>query len=118
MMETKSCPDCNKSIAVTATRCRCGWKEHAATQTRPHVDCCFEGCGKSAIVKERTKTGWANVCYDHMMKLANDSAKEYCANLGLYTPEDCRQWLRKNKLTVKRAPVREPGEDTDEEIGV
>ena len=31
---------------------------------RPHVACCFAGCGSSALARVWTSTGWANVCLD------------------------------------------------------
>ena len=52
---------------------------------------------------------------DQRMREANRSAAAYCKNLGLTTPAQCRAWLRKNKLLVKRQPVyeRQPGDDDE-----
>lgn len=116
----KECPRCGDRIYNTATACKCGWKERATTAastapTLSHIQCAHMECTNNAIVKEKTPTGWANFCYPHMMSHANERAKSYCLSLGLQTSADCRAWLAKNQLLVKRAPIlqREPGCDDE-----
>ena len=86
------------------------------TPLREYVPCAFDGCTVNAIINYRTKIGYSKVCEKHAMKLRQDEANAYCKALGLNTPKQCRDWLLKNKLGVKRAPVieREPGEDLEE----
>ena len=114
------CPDCQRGLKAGVNSCPCGWSKTPSSHARgepakEHIQCAHQECGNHAIVRERTPSGWANLCYEHMMAAANKRAKEYCESLGLKTAQDCRDWLRENKLLVKRAPVleREPGCDDE-----
>lgn len=116
----KECPRCGQRLGYAAKACKCGWKERSAAATtteptKPHIPCAHMECTNNAIIKEKTPTGWANLCYQHMMQAANERANEYCRALGIHTPQQCKDWLRKNKLLVKRQPVyeRQPGEDDE-----
>jgi hypothetical protein len=113
-MNVKNCPECDKTISALATRCRCGWEAKEAKSN--WIQCAFDGCGTKATLYQKHKAGWANICQFHAMKIRQKEADEYCKSIGLNTPKQCRDWLLKNKLGVKRAPVieREPGEDLEE----
>ena len=90
-------------------------KKQIVESYSPPIECCFAGCPNSATLKVKTKTGWANVCLKHDLKIVQERADEYCRKLGLDTVERQREWLLKNKPMVKKYPMREPGCD-DEEI--
>lgn len=116
----KPCPRCGEKLWIKAKACKCGWKEReepaaSATPAKQHIQCAYMDCTQGAIIKEKTPTGWANICYGHMMKHANERAKAFCLSIGVTTVGQAREWLRKNKLMVKRAPVleREPGCDDE-----
>lgn len=63
---------------------------------RPPVECAHIGCGFHASVRIKTKTGMANLCYQHYLKHFQDQAEEKCVELGLLTPGQCREWVKKN----------------------
>lgn len=116
----KPCPRCGEKMGYGAKACKCGWKERTSTPAAgapqsQHIQCAHMDCTQNAVIKEKTPTGWANLCYAHMMKRANERAKEFCLSIGVTTVGQAREWLRKNKLMVKRAPVleREPGCDDE-----
>jgi hypothetical protein len=92
--ETKPCPECERYLPVSAIACRCGWKAPQAAPT--WIPCAFAGCGTSATLKVKTKTGWANVCLDHDVALVQKRANEVCKELGLDTVAKQRAWLLKN----------------------
>jgi hypothetical protein len=92
--ETKPCPECERYLPVSAIACRCGWKAPQAAPT--WIPCAFAGCGTSATLKVKTKTGWANVCLDHDVTLVQKRANEVCKELGLDTVAKQRAWLLKN----------------------
>ena len=50
-----------------------------------------------------------------LMREATRSAAEHCKQMGINTPAQARDWLRKNQLLVKRQPIieREPGCDDE-----
>jgi hypothetical protein len=113
--ESKPCPQCERFIPVTAVECRCGWKAKEAAST--WIPCAFPGCPTNASIRARTKTGWANVCPDHDVTLAQKRADETCKAMGLDTVAKQREWLLKNgKMPrVLRAKV-ETQEPEDESI--
>ena len=110
-MEIKRCPECEKNIPATATRCRCGWVARAAQSS--HIPCAFAGCPASAMLRVWTKTGWAKVCFEHDKKIVTDRAVEYCKARGLDTVEKQRAWLMGNRATWKRAPVEISDDERD-----
>lgn len=91
-------------------------KNDAYATPAPHIECAFAGCPRSAKIRVKTKTGWANVCLEHDVAIVKKRADAYCKSLGLETVEQKRAWLTKHGVRVKRAPVveREPGEDLEE----
>lgn len=101
-IETVRCPGCEKSIPITASRCRCGWASEKASVR--WVDCAFDTCRTRAIVRHRTPAGWANLCERHAMEINQERADDYCEALGLKTIAQKREWLRQNKPTIKRVP--------------
>jgi len=90
-------------------------KQKQSVEYDPPPPCAHDGCGYSSYLRIHTKTGWANVCQRHYDGHFQRQADAYCESLGLHTIEQKKQWLRDNKLIVKKVPVtREPGEDLDE----
>lgn len=82
---------------------------------RQRIECAFAGCPNNVILRHKMPTGWANLCEKHRMEIQQEQAEIYCASLGLKTVAQMREWLSKNRLTLKRIPVeRQPGEDLDE----
>jgi len=115
-MDTMPCPSCDKYIPINAVKCRCGWE--AKKNTR--VPCAFSGCIYEAKERHKMPTGWANLCWKHVMEIHQERADHYCDSLGMKTVEQKRDWLRKSVLKIKKIPAtraseREPGCD-DEEI--
>lgn len=94
----KSCPDCETRLTDTATRCRCGWR--ASDAPLKLIKCDF--CEKNAIVNLNEK----RVCLEHYEADAQQRAKVKCVEMGLLTPEQCRQWLRNNQLQIKKIPKK------------
>jgi hypothetical protein len=81
-------------------------KKQESVYTPPqHIDCAFAGCSTSAVLREKTSTGWANLCGHHAITVRTRAAEEFCKSLGLNTVEEKRKWLKSNKLTMKRIPV-------------
>lgn len=112
------CPECKQEIH-NAPYCGCGWKRKSA-EGQPevtHIQCAHDGCMYNSRVRIRTETGWATLCDAHYSQHYLDSAKKYCASLGLFTTEQKRQWVREKArmLGNKMRPdyLREPGEDED-----
>lgn len=114
--ETKPCPNCERFIPVTAIECRCGWKAKEAAST--WIPCAFAGCGTSATIKAKTKTGWANVCVEHDVALAQKRADEVCKALGLDTVAKQRAWLLNNGKMPRslRANIENQPDPEDESI--
>jgi hypothetical protein len=114
-LETKPCPECDRYMPITAVACRCGWKAKEAAST--WIPCAFAGCGTSATIKAKTKTGWANVCPDHDVALAQKRADEVCKSMGLDTVQKQREWLLKNGKMPRALRVKvETQEPEDESI--
>lgn len=93
------CPDCRGRLASGAIKCGCGWN---AMSGPVHIDCAHIECTHSAIAKIQTPLGWAKVCHKHYVQHYHEKAKERCAEKGLHTPQQCRDWLKKNKLNLKK----------------
>lgn len=106
-----SCPDCSKTLAPNATRCRCGWVANTARST--YIECAFAGCPQSATLNVKTPTGRANVCPAHDLAIVQKRAEKYCAELGLDTLEKRRAWVLSRKRVMRRFDevVREPEEE-------
>lgn len=68
-------------------------KQTFAEAPRQHIDCGFVGCGVSATIRTRTKTGWMNVCPEHDRVLVQKSADAYCKARGLDTTEKKRAFV-------------------------
>jgi len=73
----------------------------------PPPPCAHDGCGLSAYVKVRTKTGWANLCDRHYSDHFQIKARETCSRLGLKSAKEMRAWARNQKPGFKRFPVDE-----------
>lgn len=77
--------------------------------------CSHETCVRSAIIKQRTDTGWANFCEYHYIQHHQNLAQAWCAEHGLDTVDKKKAFVReKYKSFLSRAvnyPVRVPGED-------
>lgn len=118
--ELKPCPECERYIPVAAIKCRCGWTAPKADPS--FCECAFAGCPERATLRVKGKTGWANVCVDHDLHIANLRSQAYCKSLFLDTAEKQRQWLLNRgkmpsvlKRNIERQ--REPGEDSPGDIG-
>lgn len=91
MSETKPCPECERFLPITAVACRCGWKSTKGMDS--YVACAFAGCGVSATLRAKTKTGWANVCLEHDVQIVQKGADELCRSLGLDTVKKKRDYV-------------------------
>ena len=61
----------------------------------PRADCAVSGCGALTIVREKTKTGWANFCEHHYIAYHRRQSVERCRQLGLETVEQMKAFCRK-----------------------
>lgn len=114
------CPRCQNPIPDNSESCRCGWKERIQRQVttaydQPRTDCGYDGCNTEAFCKVKAKTGWLNVCDRHYRQYHHDKAEAHCANLGLDTQAQRRQWLQDHWPAMRAYETpREPGEDPQE----
>ena len=108
------CPKCKTTLAESATYCGCGWKA-PRTKDAPiqHINCAYADCLKPAIMRERTATGWSNLCHHHMTRHHHDRAEKYCASRGLMTTGQKRAYAL--NLLKRRIPElqSEPGCNTE-----
>jgi len=79
------CQKCGSEIG-NARVCGCGWRRRnpdnpADLHANSHIQCAFDGCMKSAMVKKLTPTGWVKLCYLHADRMRMDEAH---ANLDKY----------------------------------
>ena len=118
------CPKCEREIGP-ATYCGCGWKQSRKKEKAPKdaplpiVNCAHQDCIKPAIMREKTATGWANLCHFHMMQRSHDRAEKYCSDRGLDTLQKKKDFIRQcglGKLVMKQIETaeREPGQDDEE----
>lgn len=42
-----------------------------------HIDCAHYNCYCSAIVRQKTNTGWANLCHDHYLDYHQQVAESF-----------------------------------------
>lgn len=73
---------------------------------RPHIDCAHAPqCGFPAVIREKLRTGWANLCMAHYMDHIERERMARWIEAGRPTKE---QSVAKMKgLGVKRLPVAE-----------
>lgn len=108
------CPDCQRSLKSEATKCACGWSKAATRpENLPPVRPRCSRCTNDAQLKKRVGDRWENVCIDCDKAERTAEAAETCKAKGIHSAADARAWLGKNKLLVKHAPMREPGEDDE-----
>ena len=114
------CPDCKNEIK-NSNYCGCGWRKPSPPvpyAERERVKCCYDVCNRSAVLKVRTPTGWANLCMIHYDEHHQRQADETCRALGLQTVQQKREWVRRKmrELRDRMRPdyMREPGQDDDE----
>lgn len=110
-MERKLCPDCGSSLGKGAYKCRCGWKtSEGSYSTAVRVDCAFDACMTPALVRVRTRTGWANLCVKHYETQHQAAAAAYAQKHGLRTPADHIRHMRSlaNKPKDHRAWMTNP----------
>ena len=109
------CPDCKSEIG-NARYCGCGWQKPSKRdrdEPLPMVNCVYADCLKPAIMREKTPTGWANLCHFHMMQRHHDRAEKYCADRGLDTVAKKRAYVL-NLLKRKTPTIQpEPGCNTE-----
>lgn len=94
------CPNCQGTLADSASYCGCGWRKNGDKKAKkdwdalPFIQCAHMACYDAAKVRIKTKTGWANMCNRHYSTHFLDSAEKYCYALGLDTTEQKRAWVR------------------------
>lgn len=118
-MAANDCPDCGAMLGRGASRCRCGW---VGAEPVLSARCAYETCFQGALVKQRTKTGWANFCASHYEEFHTAQSRGWLVDRGLDTREKQVAYWREQraKLGAKRAgrmaspahtQERAPGED-------
>lgn len=79
------------------------------------ASCAHEGCQTPALVREKTETGWANLCEYHYVKAHTKRAEKWCADHGLHTRQQKIEYCRRiAKGLFKPMVERVPGEDDEE----
>jgi hypothetical protein len=115
MISRKACPECGGDLGRQAIKCRCGWKA-SSELPKLTVPCAYSTCPSRAILRERVKTGWANLCERHWVEEAMKKAEERNNARGLHTKQQrmdsCRKLLGVLRIPVERAE-REPGQDDE-----
>src|SRR3990167_4527873 len=107
------CSNCKRRLKPDARACLCGWTA-AAEEGKRRIECAYSPCTASALVRVKTKTGWANLCYDHNIRQHTELAEKRCIELGLYTAEQKMEYCVKLSKGLIHVPVeREPGEDDE-----
>ena len=97
-MKPKSidCPACGHPLGTYAKFCGCGWRRVETTDTnqRRGTDCAHEGCPNLAQIRQRTPTGWANLCDPHYIAFHRARAAAWCHEHGLdrYPDESQTDW--------------------------
>ena len=122
------CTKCNRRLRASAVSCLCGWSVSQSTgQAKAFIACCFSGCLEGAICSIPTKTGMANICRTHYVRV-----ERYVAPSDTPYAVECREAYRRSpayqrqqmggysgnigaSLTGTSAgPTRQPGQDDDE----
>jgi hypothetical protein len=85
------------------------------------IPCAHANCGIDAMCRIKTKTGWADVCWQHYDAHYAAQARANCAAKGLHTTAQLREAWKVGTATLARRMrnrevmvQREPGEDWDE----
>lgn len=83
-------------------------------ESLPAVQCSFAMCQSPAMMRVRTKTGWANVCDPHDVELKTREAKEWLKEEGIdrQPGESMREWVTRTMLHMRNRPrtrLRIPG---------
>lgn len=85
------CPRCEQKIREGAVSCSCGWRARtraAKEAPRPIVQCAHESCVVPATVRQKTPTGWANLCQPHYLRFHDELACRAYAEQGLERGDD------------------------------
>lgn len=94
MRKTAECPKCGNTLGAQARYCGCGWKRADETQAPARVQCSHDGCPHNAQIRQRTKTGWANLCDRHYLEHHHKVAQAWSTEHGLdrWPNESSREW--------------------------
>lgn len=71
---------------------------------REHVDCAFLPCQRSAVMRLRRPTGWANVCRVHAEGIWQREADGFVAEQGLTSLAAKQEWVRAKLASSKPHP--------------
>jgi hypothetical protein len=100
------CKNCGITLADDATYCGCGWKKLKPRFERPFdtpVPCAYADCGVDAMCRIQTKTGWANLCWQHYDQ---HFAQQAVDNLDKYGMERQADETREEHVARMRDFVR------------
>ena len=87
------------------------------TAVKQIVQCAYETCGREAIIREKTPTGLANLCYFHMMQHAQERGLAAMKREGLERwpdetfAEHKRRVFDYIKLMARTSKMSKPLED-------
>ena len=95
--KTTDCPKCGNTLGVQARYCGCGWKRADEVERSKAASCAHEGCQHSAQVRQKTPTGWANLCDAHYLVFHRERAAASIKARGLdrYPDESVRDWHKR-----------------------
>lgn len=113
------CPECKNELGSTAYYCSCGWRKRTnlfLAAGRDTIVCDGEYCRTPAICGIKTFRGWENFCDKHYDLYFLNQARATCARLGLDTTAKQRAYVIEKSRNMFK--MREPGEDSPEDIGV
>lgn len=90
-----NCNKCGASLHDDATSCGCGWKKlkpKFEDKLDQPVPCAHEDCNISALCRIKTKTGWANLCWQHYDAHFAEQAIDNLSNYGMeIQPDETRE---------------------------
>ena len=98
------CPDCKGEIG-RAIYCGCGWKKTSLRVVGgvQDVRCAHSECGIDAMCRVKTKTGWANLCWQHYDQYFERQAIDNLSKYGMERKADEArdEWVMRMRQFVK-----------------
>lgn len=110
-----NCPRCRRKLRAEARNCLCGWSQAADSPVIGPECAHAPQCTAPAILRLRTKTGWANFCYQHYIAFHTREAEAKCLDAGLETTAQRRAFCLTNGGRIgnrnKRAWMMKPASE-------
>lgn len=105
------CPACYSKIGPFDRSCPCGWGA-AVVNAPPSHDCGWPDCQAPALASVTASGKRVNLCKVHYSEFFGRQALAGARAKGLTSPEDCREWLKANRLKPMKFPNPEVSDET------